>query len=87
MSEVVHAKFAQNKDIRIQLVNTFPHDLVEGNTWHDYFYGVCNGQGTNWLGRILMAERMYWLDLMANKSWERNDQGISGVVALEQTAA
>jgi hypothetical protein len=34
-----------------------------------------------------MAERMYWLDLMANKSWERNDQGISGVVALEQTAA
>jgi len=28
MSEVVHAKFAQNKDIRIQLVNTFPHDLL-----------------------------------------------------------
>ena len=87
MSEVVHAKFTQNKDIRIQLVNTFPHDLVEGNTWHDYFYGVCNGQGTNWLGRILMAERIYWLDLMANKSWEGNDHGISGVVALEQTAA
>ena len=84
---MVHAKFTQNKDIRIQLVNTFPQDLVEGNTWHDYFYGVCNGQGANWLGRILMAERMYWLDLMANKSWERNDQGTSGVVALEQTAA
>jgi ribA/ribD-fused uncharacterized protein len=70
MSEVVHAKFTQNKDIRLQLVNTFPHDLVEGNTWHDYFYGVCGGQGTNWLGRILMAERMYWLDMMTNKSWE-----------------
>ena len=82
MSEVVHAKFTQNKDIRIQLVNTFPQDLVEGNTWHDYFYGVCDGQGANWPGRILMAERMYCLDLMANKSWERNDQGTSGVVAL-----
>ena len=50
MSKVVHAKFTQNKDIRIQLVNTFPHDLVEGNTWHDYFYGVWGGQGTKAAG-------------------------------------
>ena len=57
MSEMIHAKFTQNKDIRIQLVNTYPQTLVEGNTWHDYFWGVCDGQGENWLGRILMAER------------------------------
>ena len=67
MSEIIHAKFTQNKDLRILLVNTYPQTLVEGNTWHDYFWGVCDGRGENWLGRILMAERVYWLDLMANK--------------------
>jgi ribA/ribD-fused uncharacterized protein len=78
MSEITHAKFTQNKDLRIQLVNTFPHDLVEINWWHDNFWGdcrcskkiSCDDKGENWLGRILMAERMYWFQLMANKSWE-----------------
>jgi ribA/ribD-fused uncharacterized protein len=81
MVEITHAKYNQNKDLRIRLVNTFPHDLVEGNNWHDAFYGVCSckgpslcfkGKGMNWLGRILMAERMYWLDLMSHKSWEKS---------------
>ena len=67
MAEIIHAKFTQNKDLRILLVNTYPQTLVEGNTWHDYFWGVCDGRGENWLGRILMAERVYLLDLMANK--------------------
>jgi hypothetical protein len=31
--------------------------------------------------------KMYRGWTLANKRWERNDQGISGVVALEQTAA
>lgn len=75
MSEVIHAKFTQHKDLRIQLINTYPQEMIEGNWWHDNFWGVCscgntsqcNGNGRNWLGRILMAERVYWLDLMANK--------------------
>jgi predicted NAD-dependent protein-ADP-ribosyltransferase YbiA (DUF1768 family) len=67
MSEIIHAKFTQNKDIRIKLMNTYPQELIEGNNWQDHFWGVCNGAGLNWLGRILMAERVYWLDLMANK--------------------
>lgn len=32
-------------------------ELVEGNTWHDTFWGVCNGKGQNHLGRILMRVR------------------------------
>jgi N-glycosidase YbiA len=78
MSEIIHAKFTQHKDLRIQLINTFPHDLVEVNFWHDNFWGdcqcgkkvSCEDKGENWLGRIHMAERMYWFQLMANKSWE-----------------
>jgi predicted NAD-dependent protein-ADP-ribosyltransferase YbiA (DUF1768 family) len=70
MSEVVHAKFTQNKDIRIQLINTYPQELVENNTWGDVFYGVYKETGQNWLGRILMAERVYWLDLMANGKYK-----------------
>ena len=66
MIEVVHAKFTQNYGIRTWLVATFPHELIEGNTWHDYFYGVCSGKGENWLGRILMAERAYWLEIAKN---------------------
>ena len=30
---------------------------IEGNTWNDTFWGVCNGQGQNWLGKILMLVR------------------------------
>lgn len=34
----------------------FP-DIVEGNQWHDTFWGVCNGVGQNNLGQILMNVR------------------------------
>jgi ribA/ribD-fused uncharacterized protein len=37
--------------------------LIEGNTWHDNFWGDCscdickNIEGKNWLGKLLMEER------------------------------
>ena len=32
---------------------------MEGNTWHDVYWGVdlCTGEGENHLGKILMAQR------------------------------
>ncbi len=73
MSEIVHAKFTQHRDLRRRLLATEDQELVEGNYWHDNFWGVCDCQGErpgcnmanglNWLGRILMAERAYWLTL------------------------
>ena len=66
MIEVVHAKFTQSIELRTNLVATFPQPIVEGNNWNDYFWGVCDGQGENWLGRILMAERCYWLEMANN---------------------
>lgn len=31
--------------------------LVEGNNWHDKFWGVCGGEGENHLGKMLMHIR------------------------------
>lgn len=40
-----------------QLLSTGDHELVEGNTWGDTFWGVCGGKGENWLGKCLMIIR------------------------------
>lgn len=56
MRQLIHQKF-QNRIFRLKLLATRNAELIEGNHWHDYFWGVCNGQGQNWLGKILMEER------------------------------
>lgn len=32
-------------------------ELVEGNTWNDTYWGMCNGKGLNKLGKMLMKIR------------------------------
>jgi ribA/ribD-fused uncharacterized protein len=56
MADLVWLKF-QEPDLRRRLIDTDGHDLIEGNTWNDTFWGVCNGVGTNHLGQILMNVR------------------------------
>ena len=48
-------------DLRKMLCDTYPLDLVEGNTWGDTFWGVCDGKGSNNLGKMLMSIRMHLL--------------------------
>jgi ribA/ribD-fused uncharacterized protein len=49
--------------LRRKLISTFGAELVEGNWWHDNFYGDClcedcaNIPGQNHLGRLLMEVR------------------------------
>jgi ribA/ribD-fused uncharacterized protein len=57
MYEIVLAKFTQNPDLAEKLIATGDEELVEGNYWHDTFWGVCDGIGTNFLGKILMKIR------------------------------
>ena len=45
-------------DLRKKLCDTYPQDIVEGNTWGDTFWGVCDGKGSNHLGQILMSVRL-----------------------------
>lgn len=57
MCDLVLKKFMNHKHLRTQLLMTNDAQLVEGNTWGDTIWGVCNGVGTNWLGKILMEVR------------------------------
>lgn len=57
MYSVVKAKFEQNEDLKNKLLNTGEEILQEGNTWGDYYWGVCRGSGSNKLGKILMQVR------------------------------
>lgn len=57
MRRVVLAKFSQNPDLRDKLKATGNAHLEETNKWRDTFWGVCNGIGENWLGKILMEVR------------------------------
>lgn len=59
MEEIVRAKFSQNPDLLDRLVETGDMELVEGNRWHDTFWGVdmFSGLGSNHLGKILMKIR------------------------------
>lgn len=61
MLELLRLKF-QNPFLRHKLLATGEAILIEGNTWHDRFYGICrctkcNNQGLNVLGKLLMQVR------------------------------
>jgi N-glycosidase YbiA len=57
MREALALKFAEGTAEAAYLVSTAGHYLQEGNTWDDKFWGVCAGEGENWLGFCLMAQR------------------------------
>lgn len=57
MYQVCKAKFSQNPDLAQKLIETGDAELVEGNTWGDRIWGVCDGVGENNLGKILMRIR------------------------------
>jgi ribA/ribD-fused uncharacterized protein len=61
MEKIVRLKFSR-EPFRTMLLETGNQDLVEGNYWHDVYWGQCNcakhhGQGENNLGKILMKIR------------------------------
>lgn len=69
MLELLRQKFS-HKPLAAKLVATGDAPLVEGNNWHDNFWGVCRcGRvavehqhdgctgGDNWLGKLLMRVR------------------------------
>ena len=51
------------RELAVQLIATGDAELIEGNYWHDNFFGNCicpvcaKTPGQNWLGKILMDER------------------------------
>ena len=61
MHKLVTMKFQQHHRLWCLLINTKPRTLVEGNQWHDNFWGICSCRkcnfGHNHLGHILMRVR------------------------------
>lgn len=57
MTDLVRIKFLQNPDLKKKLLATGDKILIEGNWWNDQFWGVCKGEGQNYLGGILMMIR------------------------------
>jgi hypothetical protein len=56
MLDLVRRKF-RHAYLREMLLATGDHELVEGNDWNDFYWGVCRGRGENNLGKILMRVR------------------------------
>ena len=57
MTDLVTQKFTKDISLSQMLRDTRPNELIEGNTWGDVYWGVCNGVGSNHLGKILMTIR------------------------------
>lgn len=57
MLDLLRQKFAAGSELGDKLLATRGRQIVEGNTWGDTFWGVCNGNGANTLGRLLMQVR------------------------------
>jgi ribA/ribD-fused uncharacterized protein len=55
MKELLQKKFSY-RELRFKLAR-IEGEIIEGNTWGDTFWGICNGQGQNILGRLLMDIR------------------------------
>lgn len=58
MAEVLMAKFGRNLDLMDKLERV-SGPIVEDNSWHDTFWGQCDGKGENWLGRLLEQVKEY----------------------------
>lgn len=59
MRDLIAQKFARGTRLADQLLTTGTAELVEGNRWGDRYWGVCQGEGQNHLGRLLMEQRAY----------------------------
>lgn len=65
MRDLIRQKFEQHPELQERLLATGGAELVEGNTWHDNFWGDCHcprcaaEPGQNHLGRLLMEMRQH----------------------------
>ena len=57
MGDLLWQKFVLNRELRDRLIATGDRELVEGNAFSDFYWGVCKGRGHNHLGRLLMELR------------------------------
>lgn len=75
MTVSLKMKFDQNPKYKELLIQTEGYKLVEGNWWHDNFWGDCycdkceDKKGKNMLGKLLMNLRSSYLIMGENDWW------------------
>ena len=62
MEWCLRQKFTKHEDLKEMLLQTGEDELIEGNYWHDIYFGVCScdkcgNKGHNHLGKLLMKVR------------------------------
>jgi len=80
MYTLTRDKFTRHEDLKKKLLDTGIADLIEGNTWGDKIWGMCNGEGLNLLGQVLMLVRSEIRglekqkeDRKIEKAWEKKN--------------
>ena len=63
LNKFLHPELAQ------KLISTGDAELIEGNTWGDIYWGVCNGKGENNLGKLLMGLRSFLRIYYVKENW------------------
>lgn len=56
MKKLLEQKFSKPA-LKKMLLETGDEEIIEGNEWGDTFWGICNGKGSNILGKLLMEIR------------------------------
>ena len=57
MRGFLQQKFKEGSSLHLMLRQTGDSELIEGNSWGDTFWGMCQGKGENRLGKLLMEIR------------------------------
>ena len=57
MEKICYNKFTSNKVLKNKLLETKNKELINNNTRGDTIWGISNGVGENYLGKILMKIR------------------------------
>lgn len=73
MLRLTRQKFYLHKTLRDRLEKTGDQELIEGNTWGDIYWGVCQGVGQNNLGKILMQVRQEFREKKLGSIMLNND--------------
>ena len=66
MEDVTRIKFKIPR-LRQMLLDTNNSILQEGNNWGDTYWGICDGKGFNYLGKIIMKIRQEIRDELSVK--------------------
>lgn len=62
MRNLLIQKFMNNTEFADKLLATGDQPIIEGNVWGDTYWGVCEGEGSNILGKLIMEIRQMLTD-------------------------